>query len=355
MNERITMKHIAHLAGVSQATVSLSLANHPRISERTRAHILSVARRLGYQPNPYVSALMRSRRRGKPLPGRPVLAIVCAYTTPHGWRDSPAQTIRQIHEGAHAQAEARGYQGQDVWLHQDRMSNERFSEMLHARGIQGVLLGPLPDNDVPPSLRWEHFSVVRVGLPTREPPLSAVCHDNYFGSMTTVQECHRLGYRRPGLVLRNVSNTRLQRRWEAGFLAGLRDLPDIGWVDPLISDQAPDLATFRAWLESQRPDVIVTAEHEAIARHLSALKRRVPQDIALASLSCPEAGSRISGVYQNGRLIGANAIDLLIGYVERHEKGLPAQATTLMVEGHWNAGETLVARRKPVLSGPQKA
>jgi len=97
---QITMKQIATQAGVSQAAVSLSLANHPRISALTRARVQAVARRLGYQPNPYVSALMRSRRRGRPISDRPVLAIVCAYLTRDGWRNSPASTVRQVYEGA---------------------------------------------------------------------------------------------------------------------------------------------------------------------------------------------------------------------------------------------------------------
>ena len=40
-------------------------------------------------------------------------------------------------------------------------------------------------------------------------------------------------------------------------------------------------------------------------------------------------------------MIGALAIDTLTSMVERHERGLPAQATTLMVEGQWNEGKTL--------------
>ena len=50
------MKYIATQAGVSQATVSLCLANHPRIPSETREKIQAVALSLGYQPNPDVAA-----------------------------------------------------------------------------------------------------------------------------------------------------------------------------------------------------------------------------------------------------------------------------------------------------------
>jgi len=52
-------------------------------------------------------------------------------------------------------------------------------------------------------------------------------------------------------------------------------------------------------------------------------------------------GHRCSGVYQNGELVGATAVDTLVGMMERYERGLPEQATTLMVEGIWNEGRTL--------------
>ena len=63
----LAVKSIAAQAGVTQATVSMSLANNPRIPAITRERIQAIARKLNYQPNPYVSTLMRIRRQGKPL------------------------------------------------------------------------------------------------------------------------------------------------------------------------------------------------------------------------------------------------------------------------------------------------
>src|SRR4051812_19476191 len=109
MASGVTMKAIAAAGDVTQATVSMCLANHPRIPLATRERIQALARKLGYQPNPYVSTLMRIRRQGKPLVARPVMALVCAQRTANGWKDNPAPTIRQMREGALARAELRGY------------------------------------------------------------------------------------------------------------------------------------------------------------------------------------------------------------------------------------------------------
>lgn len=335
------MKQVALFAGVSQATVSLSLANHPRIPEATRDRIRALAQKVGYEPNPLVSALMRSRRRGKPLSGRPILAFVCTYEAADGWRNSPSLTLRRIHEGALAQVQARGYAAQEVWVPRGGMSDERLSEMLYTRGILGVLIGPLGPNRPPPRLNWDVFSSVRVGVPRNDIPLRCVCHDNFNGAVTAVQECVKLGYRRPGLILLRRSSANLQRRWDAGFCAATDELPPARRIPPWICDDWPDAAAMSEWLDRRRPDVLITADHEAVSRALKAAGRRVPNDLGLVSLACPDRSSPVAGICQNGKEIGAAAADLLVDLVERHVRGIPEVATALMIEGSWNSGQTV--------------
>lgn len=335
------MRSIAELAGVTQATVSMSLANHPRISRATRERIQALAKKLDYHPNPYVSTLMRIRRQGKPLRDRPTLALVCAQRSANGWRNNPAPTIRQMREGALERAMQRGYRPQEFWLHRDGMSNTRFSEMLHARGIQGLLVGPLAEGAPPPALQWEHFASVCLSVPLPSLAVTTVCNDHYFSSLQAVRESHRRGYRRPGLVLLHAHQSRFQGRWEAGFLVAGEMLPDLRLCPPLFVDDWADTARILDWLKRERPDVIFTPAGDVLPDLLRRTGWRIPEDIGFALLACPQAGDPFSGVYQNGRLIGALAIDTLIGMVERHERGLPPQATTLMVEGQWNEGRTL--------------
>jgi len=342
------MEDIARRAGVSTATVSMSLRNQPGIGTATRDRITALAQRLGYRPNPYVSALMRSRRQGRAHTNRPVVALVNGLERPDAWRTSPSDMRRRIREGALERAAELGYQGQEFWLHLDGMSAERFSEMLHARGIQGLLLGPRADDAPPPVLRWDYFSTVSLSVPWQTLTLHAVCNDHYFSSLRAVRECHRLGYRRPAVLLRQLDREYFQGRWEAGFFTGQQTLPGIIPTRPLFIDVADNssklpTAEFDSWLKTERPDVIIMSSLgiQAVEQALLRLGRRVPRDIGLVGLSCPELGHRVSGIYQNGRLIGATAMDILISHVERHEKGLPAQAVTTMVESLWNPGETL--------------
>lgn len=59
----VTIKDIAQRAGVSFSTVSKALRNSPLVKEQTKAHVLSVAKELGYRPN-YVARSLVSKKTG---------------------------------------------------------------------------------------------------------------------------------------------------------------------------------------------------------------------------------------------------------------------------------------------------
>ncbi|NJM41240.1 MAG: LacI family transcriptional regulator [Anaerolineae bacterium] len=59
--QRITIKDIAHHAGVSKTAVSFAFNVPGRLSEETTQHILEVAQELGYTPNPIARSLNTRR------------------------------------------------------------------------------------------------------------------------------------------------------------------------------------------------------------------------------------------------------------------------------------------------------
>ena len=335
------MRDIAAKAGVTHATVSMSLANNPSIPPSTRNRIKALAKAMGYQPNPYLSTLMRLRSQRKPLHEKPVVALVCAYDRPDGWQRA-GPTIRQMREGAIERAALRGYRSQEFWLHQNGMSNARFSDMLAARGIEGLLIGPLANNAQPPNLKWADFSVVWLSVPSPSLTVTTVSNDHYLSSLQTVRECRRLGYRRPGLLILRSQHSRMQGRWEAALMMEQHFLPGLEPTDLLlVDDDWKDYSLLQGWLKKENPDVIITSIGERVFSILQKNGWRMPDDIGLANLACPEFGQRVSGCYQNGRLTGATAMDALISMIERNEKGLPEQTVTLMIESLWNPGRTL--------------
>ena len=345
------MADVARHLGTSTATVSLSLRNHRNISPATRERVRAAAVKLGYRPNPLVSALMRWRRLGRASAARPVLAVVCGLNRPEAWRESPSHTRRAIRLGAFERAAELGYHAQEFWLNPAGMSAQRFSDMLAARGIRGLLLGPLADGMAPPLLGWSQFAAVSLSVPFLNLPLHAVCNDHFFSCLRAMHQCHALGYRRPGLVIRRAHRPFFQGRLEGGFLTAHSMLPDFETLAPLLLDHGDDpkgfpLPALRRWLDRHRPDVILTLDGNLIEQQVKAAGRRVPAEIGIASLSVPEAGHRMSGIYQNGRRIGATGVDVVVAKLERNEYGLPDQPLTTMIEGTWNPGRTLRLQRR---------
>jgi LacI family transcriptional regulator len=59
--EKLTIRQIAKLAGVSRSTVSRVLNNHPNVRPETRERVLHVIDQTGFQPNPIARSLSTHR------------------------------------------------------------------------------------------------------------------------------------------------------------------------------------------------------------------------------------------------------------------------------------------------------
>jgi LacI family transcriptional regulator len=59
--ERLTIRQIAKLAGVSRSSVSRVLNSHPNVSPETREQVQKVIAETGYQPSPIARSLSNSR------------------------------------------------------------------------------------------------------------------------------------------------------------------------------------------------------------------------------------------------------------------------------------------------------
>ena len=207
--------------------------------------------------------------------------------------------------------------------------------------VLGLNRAALAEGRPPPALRWEYFATVSISVPLPSLTVTTVCNDHYFSSLQAARECHRRGYRRLGIVQRKINQVRLQGRWHAGTLVAPHMFPHLDLIAPLFVDDMDDEAAILRWLKREKPDAIISPGGEQLFELVTRRGWQIPGDIGLAWLACTRLGHRCSGVYQNAELVGATAIDTLIGLMERYERGLPTQATTLMIEGIWNEGRTL--------------
>jgi LacI family transcriptional regulator len=324
----MNLRHIARLAGVSPSAVSLALRDSPRISGATKQRILRLARETGYTPDPKIVNLMRHLRKPRALRQQACFGVISFYDSPRPWEQSPH--LLRIHAGMVRRAGELGYRLETLWLRAPGMTYRRFRGILEARSIEGLLCYGSPDfaQEFPAEL--DQFAVVTLGLSIRT-PLHRITSHFYNDTVTALERVHRLGYRRPGLVLGSHEELRSAHAHSAAYL---------GWCEHV-------LGSLRAWLAEQNPDVLIFVHLPGMVARFRALLReqrvRVPGRLGVAVLSHLVEGSGFSGLQQNQRLMGAWAVELLADRIANRDFGVPASPRIEMVESEWIEGSSLRA------------
>ncbi len=342
MRPPVTMQQIADKAGFSRMTVSRALRHAPQIAEATRRKIQSVAASLGYRPDPLIqrltSHLADTRRRNE---GQ-VIAWINAYPDHKPWAGEIP--FISMYRGAAARAQELGFQLEEFWLKEPGMTGKKLSRILYQRGIECLILAPLPKGAGHLTMDWNNFSSVAVGYTMVFPRLHRVGSHHLHATREVIRQLYRRGYRRIGLCIAKDSNLRLDHgSLEAIAYHQLRT-PKKNWVKPLIQTEFSDERVLR-WLKKERPDGIIS-HYQWFEEVLTRAGYRVPEDVAVAlsDLEYVEAGN--AGINERYNIIGQTATDLVIGQHYRNEKGVPSTAHTLMIEGRWVEGRT-VSRKSP--------
>ena len=338
-----TLEDVAKAAGVHRTTASLALRNDPRIRAETRAQVKATAERLRYKINPLVSALMRSRRSGKPVK-HATLAYVTSYPTRHGWRpefhDRP-----DFFPGAAQRAADFGYKLEHFWLREPGMTSHRFCDMLSARGINGLIIGRLPAGQHALELEWDRFSSVALGLTLRSPLLHHVTENHFDTVCDAMDRCREHGYQRVGFLFSDACDSpRVGDHWLGAYL---RQQLQLRVRDRLpVCPQSPaDEGTFRTWFLRHKPDAILVNNPLVLMKWLEALGRKVPEDVGILALE-HRRSLECTGIYYDPARIGGLAVEMLIGLMHRNETGLPAVPHEILLTGERCENPLLPARRR---------
>jgi DNA-binding LacI/PurR family transcriptional regulator len=333
---RPTQKDIARAAGVTQATVSLALRNHPSIQPDTATRIRSIADRLGYVPDPYLAGLSSYRQTKRIQSYHATLAWLSADADGSIWKNSAAFTA--YHQGALRRAAELGYTIEDHCLQAPGMTPRRLAQILRARNIPGIIVAPQPHSGGRLDFPFEHFSAVTLGYTLANPRLHLVTWHQFRAMETLFRKLISFGYRRPGLALSMESDLRSDNNWSAAFISEQLRLPG-EHIPPLLVDPFSSRKVL-AWYRRHKPDVIITIWPQ-VHDWLLAAGIDVPAETGLALLSVPDGNRILSGLSERPRSIGATAVDFLVGMIHRAERGVPEMQTCMLTEGHWCDGTTL--------------
>ncbi len=340
----MNIRHVAKLAGVSASAVSLALRNSPKISAATRKRVRQLAEKIGYRPDAKVVAMMTHLRKPRAVRQQACFGVISFYDSPRPWEMS--RHLTRIHEGMIRRADSLGYRLEPLWLRAPGMTYRRFCGILETRSIEGLLCFGSPDfaQEFPAEL--DRYAVVTLGLSIRT-PLHRVTSHFYNDTVAALERVHRLGYRRPGLVLGSYEETRSAHAHSAAYLGWCEHVLGPGHALPVVRLNEMEEKPLVRWLEKQAPDVLILVHHPDMIAPFRAVLRnrrvRVPGQLGVAVLSHLVAGTGFSGLQQNQQLMGAWAVELLAARIANRDFGIPANPRIEMVESEWIEGHSLQA------------
>ncbi|XVX20045.1 LacI family DNA-binding transcriptional regulator [Actinomycetota bacterium] len=302
----MTIIDVAREAGVAPSTVSRAFTNPTRVGVVTREHVVEVAERLGYRPNPVARALGTGRTM--------TLALVLP--------DIGNPYFTEIIRGAERQAQAAGY----TLVIADSQESAAREDALTAALVQrvdGILLCSSRMSDKAIASLGRSRPTVLVGRAART--VASVVPDQAAGTEQIVAHLASLGHERLAFLAGPVQSWLGSRRWagisRAAGAAGLT-VTRLGPFPPTVEGGRvgadPALATGATAVVAHNDLMAI-----GVLKRLAARGVGVPDDISvvgfdniLGSDFCSPALTTLGhSTVDSGRV----ALDLLARLVERDQ------------------------------------
>jgi LacI family transcriptional regulator len=321
-----TLKSIARETGLSLSAISYALRGAPNISAATIKRVRAAAEKLGYQANPRVTELMAHIRRGLPVARGEKIAFIWADTV---WKK---RFSKSLFHGVNQRASELGYGIEEFWLKEPRMTSSRLAQILHHRGIRGVIFSPLHQHHhFALDWDWTLFSSAILGNATCTPELHRVGHHHYLGMRLALKTLLEQGHRRIAALLNPETNERAKRAWSASFLEHHPSRAKARHF--LLLEAQPQKAPVLRWLKKIQADVLIC--QSSTAHFLNSTSWRSSQPLRWVVLDKSSEKSPWSGIDQGEEILGAQAVDLVAAQLTQHEQGAPLHPKMLLYPGHW--------------------
>ncbi|WP_269522948.1 LacI family DNA-binding transcriptional regulator [Coraliomargarita parva] len=326
-----TIREIAKALNCSHMTVSRALRGTPGVGKEKARAICEFAEKMGYTPNPLVSALMQTRKHHRPPQQTSNLAFVHYFPTSLLVDES----VQELYKGARQRAQTLGYAIEIIWGAEPELGRERLTQMLKARGINGVVFAPMPLGCRTVDFDWDQFAIASMGFTLRKPKIHRVGTYQYHSIPLAYRELVKLGYHSIGICITDRGSRRVDRAWEAS-LAMLKYESGPEAVH-LLPETIESKETFAQWLAEHRIDALINAGHHTLHDFFPELGIRVPEDLGYVSFHAKDTAT----VRRDWVGIGAEAVNLVDSQLMHNERGIPAKPKTVLVEGEWDPADTV--------------
>ncbi len=335
------LQAVAQHAGVSMMTVSRVLRNAPKVAAATRERVLSAAKALNYQPDPHLARMMSLVRGKKRQRVRAVIAVIREHVPNDDLLSASYQYVPI--EDVHRRAEGYGYAVEEFWLGRDGLTPERLQRVLHARGIDGVIVSP-QSRELPCSrIDYTGFAAAAFGHVMREPALHLSAGNMMMGIQMATTQLTERGYQRIGLAVTQWVDDRAQNGYCAAMLSFQDTLPPARRVPTLLlphNNISRSFGAFSEWMRTHQPDALITFDTH-VPGWLKRLNLRVPEDIGFVVHDWTPSMQEYAGIHQRRDHVAAAAVDLVATQLAQNERGLPTVPRQIMIPPQWVEGPSI--------------
>ena len=325
-------------------TVSRVLHGAPNVALETRARVEAAVEALGYQPDPDLTRMMEAVRARKKLGLKATIAVLREHVPQDGllspsYQYVPVEDIRR-------RAHAHGYAVEEFFLGKDGLTPKRLQQILHARGIEAVIVSPQSTQLPCSKLDYSPFAAVTFGNAMSTPALHMCAGNMTLGIQMAAEQLRERGYRRVGVAVTRWIVNRSQFGYSGGLFHWQHSLPEADRVPLLLmpsNDISQGFDAFSKWLREHQPDALITFDTH-VPGWLKQLSLRVPQDIGFVAHDWTPKMTGLAGIYQQRDHLAAAAVDLVVTQLSQHEHGVPEVPRQIMIPPRWVDGRSVRAK-----------
>ena len=307
--DKLTIKEIAALAGVSRSTVSRVLNEHPDVSAKTRQQVSQVIAETGFSPNPIARSLS-SQKSG-------IIGLVIPLTIRSLFEDP---FFPRFIQGISQSCNAHDYTLSLFLFHSQEEEAKLYPRIARRQLLDGVIVAASQsENLLVPQLVASQIPFVMHGR-HEDPGVSFVQVDNVNGATRAVTHLIRRGCRRIATITGRMDSLSAVDR-KQGYLIALWDRGYPIDEKLIIAGDFTEMSGYEAMqrLLAHKPDAVFVASDTMALGALRALREAkisVPKDIALVGFDdLPHAATAdppLTTVRQPIRRAGALAVETLI-------------------------------------------
>jgi DNA-binding LacI/PurR family transcriptional regulator len=327
------IRHIAKAAGVSIATVSRVLNNHPGVSDASRRAVLAVVNQAGYVPEV----------------GRRSTTNIALLYTDAPTLDSPfdAALLVGLYEGV----AKLGYDLMVLDAHRSRQPGESFSQMFRRKGVKGALVRATTSSQVLcQEIAQEGFPAVVMGYRFEHSQVNWVYSDSLEASAKAIEHLIGLGHRRIGVGIHVVEDSDHADRVEA--YRRVLEAHSLAFDERLLirvpaNRDGGVQAVRRALTIPDRPTALFLTDPLLSVGVLGEARRiglRVPGDLSVVGFDDADLRyalvPQLTSVCQNTKALGREAVAVLAQIISgRGARGPISRKLRCWLEVHESTGE----------------